>query len=442
MMMCVLLMVVVVSLLSSCDALKQNCKCGVCDLTDKDQDKVLWKCQKEKGLAEKELTSKLNSNEAVCLNYRVTASGDCDFRKELLHVALANPIKDICNPSQTFPRRCSIHNHPEFSYKCHRSQQFCAYKTKCPAGYYHMPIITSLDLPRDDDGECIDKVSITYDSDKVITICGSQVDADRFNYRKDRLSSLPLTITFESSQCCHNCGFHIWVSCVPDPIISGSRLSPFTQGYRNPQRNYIYRDERRGDVHVSVPLGAQVVYKDLFITVVKGDQSLYQFTDMQSLKVVDDLLGNNTYYTTAENVKLYGHGLLKVHKDSALYENTRIPSEIKPNYLENGYIIDTVKLLSPFLINSTYQTFIEPASKVPLPIIAGKLNRYKPQCQETAEITMGFPHASCNPFHYPTPRDISRALSEAKYLRRNSRNPFVLTVAGDAIEMLQDLTSD
>lgn len=81
-------------------------------------------------------------------------------------------------------------------------------------------------------GECIDKVSITYDSDKVITICGSQVDAEKFNYRKDRLSSLPLTITFESSQCCHNCGFHIWVSCVPDPIISGSRLSPLTQGYR------------------------------------------------------------------------------------------------------------------------------------------------------------------------------------------------------------------
>ena len=50
------------------------------------------------------------------------------------------------------------------------------------------------------------------------------------------------------------------------------------------------------------------------------------------------------------------------------------------------------------------------ASKVPLPIIAGKLNRYKPKCQETAEITMGFPHASCKAFEYPTIRDISRGI--------------------------------
>lgn len=32
------------------------------------------------------------------------------------------------------------------------------------------------------------------------------------------------------------------------------------------------------------------------------------------------------------------------------------------------------------------------------------------------------------------------ALSEAKFLRRSSKNPFVLKVARDAIEMLQDLT--
>lgn len=56
-------------------------------------------------------------SEAVCLNYRVDGKGECDFRKELVDVALANPIKDICQPSSVYPDRCSIHNHPEFSYK-------------------------------------------------------------------------------------------------------------------------------------------------------------------------------------------------------------------------------------------------------------------------------------------------------------------------------------
>lgn len=76
-------------------------------------------------------------SEAICLNYRVTAKGVCDFRKELLNVALANPIKDICNPSQTFPRRCSIHNHPEFSYK------YALYPESCLCGLLIDAIVLS-----------------------------------------------------------------------------------------------------------------------------------------------------------------------------------------------------------------------------------------------------------------------------------------------------------
>lgn len=70
----------------------------------------------------------------------------------------------------------------------------------------------------------------------------------------------------------------------------------------------MYRDEERGELRVSVPLGAQVIYKDLTITVTKGVQSLYQFTDIVSMKVVDDLFGNRTYYGTVESEKLYGYG--------------------------------------------------------------------------------------------------------------------------------------
>lgn len=51
------------------------------------------------------------------------------------------------------------------------------------------------------------------------------------------------------------------------------------------------------------------------------------------------------------------------------------------------------------------------ASRVALPIIAGKLNRYKPDCQETAEITMGFPSASCKAPEYPTVRELARGIT-------------------------------
>ena len=52
---------------------------------------------------------------AVCLNYRVKKKGECDFRNEIVDVALTYPINDICQPSSQNPDRCCIHNHPEFA---------------------------------------------------------------------------------------------------------------------------------------------------------------------------------------------------------------------------------------------------------------------------------------------------------------------------------------
>lgn len=54
-------------------------------------------------------------SQAVCLNYRVNSKGECDFRDELVDIALSHPIKDICFPPGAYPDRCSIHNHPEFA---------------------------------------------------------------------------------------------------------------------------------------------------------------------------------------------------------------------------------------------------------------------------------------------------------------------------------------
>lgn len=43
-----------------------------------------------------------------------------------------------------------------------------------------------------------------------------------------------------------------------------------------------------------------------------------------------------------------------------------------------------------------------------MPIIAGKLNRFKPDCQETAEITMGYSSPDCKQPEYPSIRTITR----------------------------------
>ena len=80
-------------------------------------------------------------------------------------------------------------------------------------------------------GECVDRVTITYESGKVITLCGSQDEIYEFNNKADRISPYPLIIKFQSSQCCHNCGFHIWLSCVPDPIL-GRHDTGFPYGYK------------------------------------------------------------------------------------------------------------------------------------------------------------------------------------------------------------------
>lgn len=80
-------------------------------------------------------------------------------------------------------------------------------------------------------GECVDRVTITYESGKVITLCGSQDEIYEFNNKVDRISPYPLIFKFQSSQCCHNCGFHIWLSCVPDPIL-GRHDTSFPYGYK------------------------------------------------------------------------------------------------------------------------------------------------------------------------------------------------------------------
>jgi hypothetical protein len=234
----------------------------------------------------------------------------------------------------------------------------------------------------------------------------------------------------------------MWMSCVPDPLLAGYDSGlPYgftVNGYKNPQNPFLHRREP-GKYDITVPFGAKVTYEDLVITVTKGDKSLYHFTDINSLKVIDDLMGNRTFYGSSDEDQ-FGYGFLTIDNDWAAYENYKIPPEIKPTPEENLYIINTAMYLTPFLINSTYKTFVEPATKVPLPIIAGKLNRYKPMCQETAEITMGIPSMKCKAPKYPTFRSFAKTLAEASYLRRNSRNPFVLTIARDAIDILHEST--
>ena len=56
-----------------------------------------------------------------------------------------------------------------------------------------------------------------------------------------------------------------------------------------------------------MPLGAKVIYKDYVVTITKGERSLYQFTDISSIKVVDDLFGNMTFYGDLKD-GLYGYG--------------------------------------------------------------------------------------------------------------------------------------
>lgn len=70
----------------------------------------------------------------------------------------------------------------------------------------------------------------------------------------------------------------------------------------------MFRDEKTREFYVTVPLGAKVVYKDSVVSIVKGDQSLYQFTDILSMKVVDDLFGNRTLYGSTKRDMLFGFG--------------------------------------------------------------------------------------------------------------------------------------
>lgn len=48
-----------VLLLLPCDGLTQNCKSGFSD--DSDEEKALWKCQKESGIDDREIVDKLDS---------------------------------------------------------------------------------------------------------------------------------------------------------------------------------------------------------------------------------------------------------------------------------------------------------------------------------------------------------------------------------------------
>ena len=75
---------------------------------------------------------------------------------------------------------------------------------------------------------------------------------------------------------------------------------------QNPQNGFLYR-KSSSHYHVVVPLGAKVIYEDYVVTIVKGERSLYQFTDILSIKVVDDLFGNKTFYGNIED-GLYGFG--------------------------------------------------------------------------------------------------------------------------------------
>lgn len=50
-------------LLVSCNSIPQKCKSGISDLTDKEEDNTLWQCQKEKGLDDELITSKLDSKQ-------------------------------------------------------------------------------------------------------------------------------------------------------------------------------------------------------------------------------------------------------------------------------------------------------------------------------------------------------------------------------------------
>lgn len=50
-------------LLVSCHGISQKCKCGICDLTDKEEDNTLWQCLKKDGLDDELITSKLDSKQ-------------------------------------------------------------------------------------------------------------------------------------------------------------------------------------------------------------------------------------------------------------------------------------------------------------------------------------------------------------------------------------------
>ena len=76
---------------------------------------------------------------------------------------------------------------------------------------------------------------------------------------------------------------------------------------QNPQKGFMYR-QLSGEYQVTIPLGARVTYEDYVITITKGkQQSLYQFADIHSMEVIDDLFGNKTWYGNAEDI-LFGYG--------------------------------------------------------------------------------------------------------------------------------------